>query len=154
MLGKPKHKTKERPNKLNINQLKQSRYLSQGDVGTGVLVTIKGVTQENVGLEGEPEKLRWVMTFAEAEKGLVLNSTNGQLIASFLKSDESDNWIGHKIVLFNDPTISFGGKLVGGIRVRAPRGQAAAASKPIFQAKPVQEPPPEASDPSGEQDPF
>lgn len=98
-------------------------------------------------MEGEPDKLRWVMSFDEAEKGLVLNPTNGQLLEAILKSDDSDHWIGHKIVLYNEPSISYGGKITGGIRVRAPRGQAAAASKPIFNAPaPAAEPPP-ADDP-------
>lgn len=60
---------------------------------------------------------------------MVLNSTNGQLIAQILKSDETDLWKGQKVVLYDDPSVSFGGKLTGGIRVRAPRGQAAA--KPV-----------------------
>lgn len=122
---------------MNIANLKNSRYLSRADVATPILVTIKSVVQEDVGMEGEAEKLRWVMYFAEAEKGLVLNSTNGQLIAQFLKSDETDHWIGQKVVLYDDPSVSFGGKLTGGVRARAPRGQAAAASKPIFTPKPA-----------------
>ena len=38
-------------------------------------------------------------------------------------SEDFDSWIGHKVVLFRDKTISFGSKLVGGIRVREPRKQ-------------------------------
>ena len=94
-------------------------------------------------MESEPEKLRWVMYFTEAVKGLVLNPTNGQIIAQFIGSDESDNWVGHKVVLYDEPNISFGGKLVGGIRVRAPRvqGQPPAATKPLFKQQGLARPP-------------
>ncbi len=115
---------------MNIAGLKQSKFLTRADVGQGTLVTIREVFQDNVAKEGAPEEHKWCMAFDEVEKPMVLNSTNGQIIASFLKSEETDNWIGAKIVLFDDPSVSFGGKLVGGIRVRAPRGQAARVNPP------------------------
>lgn len=113
---------------MNVAQLKQSRYLTRADVGTGVLVTISDVTQENVAKEGAPEELRWIVHFNELEKGLVLNNTNGMVMAKLFNSDESDDWRGHKVVLYDDPNVSFGGKLVGGIRVRAPRNQPPASA--------------------------
>ncbi len=111
---------------MHISGLKQSKFLTRADVGKGVLLTIKAIFQENVAKEGAPEEFRWCVSFDEAEKPMVLNSTNGQIIAGVVKSEETDNWIGHKIVLYDDPNVSFGGKLVGGIRVRAPRNQAPA----------------------------
>lgn len=125
---------------MNVSQLKQSRFLTRHDVGAGVLVTIKGLRQENMSKEGMPEELRWVMDFNETDKPLVLNSTNGQICAQILKSDETDNWIGHKIVLYDDPNISFAGKLTGGIRVRAPRNQPAPVAKPAAPARPAPAP--------------
>lgn len=117
-----------------------------------MLVTIRQITQENVAKSGAPEELRWCIHFEECDKPAVLNSTNGQIIASIVKSEETDNWAGHKIVLYDDPTVSFGGKLVGGIRVRAPRNQPAAAPAPTHgpMGKPVnrQSPPTQAAQPS------
>lgn len=123
---------------MNIAGLKQSNFLTRADVGSGVLVTIREVHQENVAKQGAPEELRWCLSFDEYEKPMVLNSTNGQIIASITKSDETDEWTGHKIVLYDDPNVSFGGKLVGGIRVRAQRkpNPPANAPKPS-PAKPV-----------------
>lgn len=136
---------------MHISGLKQSNFLTRADVGAGVLVTIKEIFQENIAKQGAPEELKWVMSFEECEKPMVLNSTNGQIIASILKNEETDNWTGHKIVIFDDPNVSFGGKLVGGIRVRAPRNQAAKqpqaqpakAKQPskVFEAAPESEPP-------------
>ena len=123
--------------------MKETKFLKREDVGAGVLVTIRGLTQENVAKEGAAPEHKWCLHFDELEKPLVLNSTNGQLIAQIAKSEETDDWTGTKVVLYDDPSVSFQGKLVGGIRVRAPRNQpaarpaaAAAATRPPAQARP------------------
>lgn len=113
----------KKENKLNVSALKQSKFLTQVEVGKGTLLTIREIVQDNVAKEGAPEELKHIMFFEELEKGLVLNSTNGNLIASFL-GDETDDWTGHQVVLYSDPSIMFGGKRVGGIRCRQPRNQA------------------------------
>ena len=133
---------------MHISALKQSKFLTRNDVGSGVLVTIRDVFQDNVAKEGAPEEMKWCLSFVEIEKPMVLNSTNGQLIAQITKSEETDTRPGHKIVLYDDPTVSFGGKLVGGIRVRAPRGQAAKAIAAQPKPAPAPAPQPEASDDS------
>lgn len=126
---------------MHISGLKQSKFLTRADVGRGMLVTIKEIFQENVAKEGAPEELKWCIQFAETDKPMVLNPTNGQTIASILKSEETDNWIGNKVVLYDDPTVPFGGKLVGGIRVRAPRNQPAPQPPKPAAPAPVQPPP-------------
>ncbi len=125
----------------NINVLKSSRFLKKEDCGQGILLTIKGCTEENMAKEGAPEELRWCLHFVETDKPFVLNSTNGQIIAGFIGNDNTDNWVGHKVVLYNDPSISFGGKLTGGIRARAPRNQPKPAQAPPVQTAPPATPP-------------
>lgn len=123
----------------HINVLKKSNFLKKEDCGPGILVTITGCTELNVAADGAPEELKWCLHFSETEKPLVLNSTNGQIIAGFTGSDNTDDWKDRKIVLYHDPTVSFGGKLIGGIRARAPRNlQAGPMAKP---GPPVQHPP-------------
>jgi hypothetical protein len=112
---------------MHISGLKQSKFLTRNDAGKGILVTIKQIFQENVAKEGAPEEFKWCVLFEETDKPMVINNTNAQIIAGIVKSEETDNWPGHKIVLYDDPNVSFGGKLVGGIRVRAPRNQPAPA---------------------------
>lgn len=131
---------------MHISALKQSNFLTRADVGLGALMTIRTITQENVAKTGAPEELRWCLHFDEAEKPMVLNSTNGQIIAGITKSEDTDNWVGHKIVLYDDPNVSFGGKLVGGIRVRAPRPKPAAAPAARPQAARQPEPAPDPYD--------
>lgn len=104
-----------------VNEMLPSSYLKKEDCDPAILVTISDIKQENLAMEGKPPELKWVMMFAEQEKGIVLNSTNIQLAASICASQDTDGWIGKKIVLYSDPNISFGGKLVGGIRIRAPK---------------------------------
>lgn len=118
---------------MNVNELKESKFLKRSDVGEGTVVTISGVDRANVAKEGAPEEMKWILHVEEFDKGLVLNSTCGQLIAQALKSEESDDWVGKQVVLYDDPSVSFGGKLVGGIRVRpVPKSQ---------QTAPTQRPP-------------
>ena len=121
---------------MHIGMLKQSRFLTRADVGAGVLVTIKEIYQDNTAKEGAPEELKWVMSFHELDKPMVLNSTNGQIIAQIVGSEETNDWAGHKVVLYDDPNVSFGGKLVGGIRTRAPRNTKPAPAKPGPAARP------------------
>lgn len=108
-----------------VSDLKQSKYLTKEDVTPPVLLTISGYEQVNVALESQAPDMKWALTFQEEQKPLVLNQTNGAIIQGITESDDFDDWVGRKIVLYNDPSIIFGGKMVGGIRVRAPKGQAA-----------------------------
>jgi len=127
---------------MHISELKKSKFLTKGDVTPPILVTIRGVEPVNVAAEGAPEDLKYCVQFDEVEKPLVLNSTNGQIIAGITGSEDSDGWFGKQIVLYFDPNVSFGGKLTGGIRCRAPRTQAAPATKPqpVHQSAPAAKP--------------
>lgn len=107
----------------NLSNLKQSNFLTQNDVDPPVLATIQGYKQVNVAREGADPQLRWTLSFRELDKPMTLNSTNGQIIAVIVGSEEFKDWVGQQIVLYRDPNVSFGGKLVGGIRCRAPKSK-------------------------------
>jgi len=129
---------------MHISSLKQSKFLTRGDVRPDVLAVIEDVFQENVAKEGAPEELKWCISFVGVEKPMVLNQTNIQIIAQVTGSEETDQWKGKKIVLYDDPNVSYAGKLVGGIRCRAPRNQPA-AGQPARRAAtvaPATPPPP------------
>lgn len=106
---------------MNVNDLKQSNFLGQKDLKKPMLVTISGCKEINVAKEGAEKEMRWALEFHELEKPMTLNITNGKMIAKIVGSDESNDWVGHKVVLFVDPNVMYGGELVGGIRVRAPK---------------------------------
>ena len=103
------------------SEMLASKYLKKEDVGDGLLVTIKGFDKVNLGMEGQPAQMKWVMSFEELDKPMVLNGTNIRLCEMIFNSGDTDDWIGNKLVLYNDPTIQFQGKFTGGIRVRAPK---------------------------------
>jgi hypothetical protein len=92
-------------------------YLKKEDFPQPALLTISGAEQVKV---LEDDKI--VIHFKEDDKALLANKTNLQLMAVFYGSTDTDDWIGHKVVLYNDPTVMYAGKVVGGIRVRLPKG--------------------------------
>lgn len=105
----------------SIHEFKKSRFLTKEDVGKGMLLTIKGWREENVAQADDAEDIKPVLDFVEDTKPLVTNSTKREIIAQICGSEEMNDWPGHKIVVFHDPTIVNRGKVVGGIGVRAPR---------------------------------
>ena len=109
-----------------IGEMIESKFLKKEDVNgeTGVLVTITHCFQTNVALPGVEPEMKWALSFEELDKPLVLNVTNIQMCAKACGSEDTDHWMSKKVVLYEDPSVSFGGKVVGGIRVRAPRKQA------------------------------
>lgn len=118
----------------NVNDLKNSKYLTKEDVSPDKLVTISKYDECDVSMENQPTSMKWILYFDEFEKGLVLNNTNGQRIAYVMETTygitqmqgDFETWIGKKVVLYNDPMVEFAGKLVGGIRVKAPQNVVAA----------------------------
>lgn len=113
----------EKETDMKIGTMKESKYLKKEDCDPAILVTITGITQENMAGDNQPEELKYVMSFQETAKPMVLNWTNIQLTAKATGTEETDEWIGKKIVLFDDPNVSFGGNLTGGIRVRKAQNQ-------------------------------
>ncbi len=102
---------------MHISKMTESKYLKQDDVGDGKLVTIKALARTNVAREDEDPEYKFVLKFAEFEKCMVLNSTNIKRLGKALGND-TDDWNGGKVVIYVDPDIEYGGKIVGGIRVR------------------------------------
>jgi len=115
-----------------INDMIESKFFKKEDAEPPVLATIKDITQHDVSMENQPEEMKWCLEFSENFKPLVLNPTNMRILEAMTGSDDTDDWIDKKIVLFNDPNVSFAGKLTGGTRVRAPKGQ-----QPQAQPHPV-----------------
>ena len=97
----------------------ESKYLRKEDIDGEVIVTIEKIGQGNVAMEDQPQDMKWMVKFREYKKPMVLNSTNIQLMEKAFFSDDTDDWVGKEIVLYVDDNVSFQGKLVGGLRVKA-----------------------------------
>ena len=108
----------------NVNDLKNSKFLAKEDVEPDVLVTIESYDQVDVSMDDQPEQVKYVLHLKELDKPMVLNKTNGMLIAQITGSEDFDDWLGKKVVLYNDKSVMFAGEFTGGIRVRARKDQA------------------------------
>ena len=116
---------------MKLGQMTESKYLKQSDVPQPMLVTITGFSKVNVAQQDEAPENKWTLGFAEFDKPLVLNTTNIQLLGVATGTDDTDEMVGRKIVLYTDPNVSYGGKLVGGLRIRAVRQKVQAAPVPV-----------------------
>ncbi len=119
---------------MKFSQMIQSKYLKKDDLDEDVIVTVRKFTEQNVAADGQPEDKKWVLYFDEYEKGLVLNSTNIQLLQNATGASGPEEAVGKEIILYVDPNISFGGKIVGGLRIRA-HHKVAAPIRPARAAK-------------------
>jgi hypothetical protein len=107
----------------SVDDLSNSRYLKQADVGDGVAATIRTVVKENIAARDQEPELGRVVFFHELEKGLVLNKTKGEQIAAIAGSRKFRHWRGVRVELWADPRVTMKGRVTGGIRVRPPKAQ-------------------------------
>ncbi len=121
----------------NIDSMKyrKSTHLAGVDVETIIaehgkcVVTIKeAFYNTKVDVSGKLTD-GYFLDFMENIKSMVVNSGNRKVIGSMVKelknctSTESrnvGNWTGLQIELYFDPTVTFGNKIVGGIKVKPP----------------------------------
>lgn len=88
-------------------------------------VTITGVEVAKFEKNGKTErKLQIVVDDAGESKKVTLNTTNLTTIQDAY-GNETDEWEGKKVVLYFDPSVTYGGKRIGGLRIKVP-GQKAA----------------------------
>jgi hypothetical protein len=132
-------------NSLSFAQLvpTNSNYLKKDDVGEdGVILTIKGFKQETLKTD-QGDETKVVMYFMEeGYKPMVLNTTNATILGKITGCQTAGEARGKQVVVYDDPTVSFGGKNTGGLRLKKVQG---APSAPKQAAKP---------DPFAEEAPF
>jgi hypothetical protein len=95
------------------------QFLRQADFedGRGKVFTIARVEKTRFEAKnGRPEEKKWVLTFDD-DRSLSLNRTNLALLAKYF-GKHSSKWVGQTIAVYRDESVSFGGRLVGGLRVR------------------------------------
>ena len=122
-----------------IGDIKQSRFLTQSEVDPPVLVTIAGFEEIDVARPGAEPEMRWCIEFRELDKPMTLNTTNAAILGSIFglgETDDLDQTKGAQIVLYRDPNISFGGKIVGGIRIRAVKSDYQQPQQPPVEDSP------------------
>jgi hypothetical protein len=118
----------------NINEAFPSQYLKASDLkGRTVVVEIDRVEFEPV---GQNKEMKPILYFADKDKGLVLNKTNANKIASLLETPVTEEWAGCTVAIYPTET-SFQGDQVECIRVKSAPRQPAQPRRQM----PVQEPP-------------
>ena|SRR6186713_2676724 len=118
-------------NSLSFDQLvpSNSKYLTKDDVGEdGMILTIKGVKMETLKSDdGDEDKV--ILYFQEDIKPMVLNRTNSQLLGVVTGAKNAGEAKGKQVVVYNDATVSFGGRVTGGLRIKKVAGQPKSAPK-------------------------
>lgn len=104
----------------------KSNYLKKEDVGTGGRnLTIASFDQEEIGQDGEKE-LKLIVRWQQQDYlPMVVNKENASRLKMTLKTDDTDQMIGKTVNVYHDEFVSFGGKQVGGLRIRPPAHAAA-----------------------------
>lgn len=110
----------------------QSKFLRKEDFDEDRVLTIKGVKLED--MPGDDGQQKWVLYFREEPKGMALNITTIRVLEQAYGGD-SDEWIGNKVKVYVDPNVSFGGKIVGGLRLRISKVTPKPAAAPAPQAE-------------------
>jgi hypothetical protein len=125
---------------MNINDAFPSNYLKSSDLkGTTPTVTMSHVISEQL---GDDRKL--VLYFQNKEKGMVLNKTNANNIAS-IYGPETEGWTGKKVMLAV-AWVDFQGRSVEAIRVRPPAHQPSQTEQNIRSNMPSSQPDPRPSE--------
>lgn len=111
-------------------------FLKQEDLqGKSPKAVVASVELEEVkDTDSGKMETKLVMHFAGKDKAMILNRTNCEAMEAICGTDDYGSWKGHAVVLFIDPTVKFGGKTVGGLRIRA------ATATPPPPPPPVREP--------------
>lgn len=112
---------------MKVSEMIQSKFLRKEDFDEDRVMTIKGLKLED--MPGDDGQQKWVLYFREEAKGMALNVTTIRVLEQAY-GDESDAWIGNKVMVYVDPNVSFGGKIVGGLRLRTPKRPAKPAPPP------------------------
>ena len=120
---------------MDVTEFLTGNYLSAPDIKVPTNATIKDVKRELVG-SGQDQQTKLVVYFDELSKGLVANKTNLGAIASLYGTD-SAAWKSQPVQLFTE-MVTFQGRQVLGLRVRAMPQQPAAPTADQPQPAPLQ----------------
>jgi len=106
---------------MKVSELLQSNWLKKEDLAdpvAGEVFTIKAIREELVGAD---QQSKWAIHWKERDvQPMLLNKTNLKLLAAMF-GDDTDQWVGKEVEVYFDPSVSYAGQMVGGLRVRPSR---------------------------------
>ena len=120
------------PNSLNPNMTldqavpTESKFLKKDDVPSpqGADLTIEALGSAEMDDDGSKVNKVVIHWTNKQYKPMVLNKTNKELLKHFTGAETVGQLIGVVVNVYNDPTVSFGGKMTGGLRIRGVQAQA------------------------------
>lgn len=102
-----------------------SKFISAADLqGKEAVVKITHVATDEIG-----GKQKFVCFFAGKQKGLVLNKTNWNTIVKITGAEDSDDWTGQQICLY-ETYVDFQGESVPAVRVKPVAGASTVGAAP------------------------
>jgi hypothetical protein len=117
-----------------------AQYQKKEDLPEPVDTILLWVKEEKVTAPGKGTKPRLVAYCEGLSKGLVLNTTNCEILAQITGTDDPNEWKDVAIQLYVDPDVKYAGKKTGGIRIRKPPGAAPVQESEPPGPAPVSEP--------------
>jgi hypothetical protein len=136
------------PTEADLDACYGSKYLSAAEVGDRKIQTkIAKVGKKALQQQGGGTKTKFVVSFTNIDKELVLNATNINALVAVLGRNPAD-WPGADVGVFTEPT-NMAGKPTKGVRLRVLNkpSRTAPAAKPA--TKPDAPPWPEDADDPG-----
>jgi hypothetical protein len=109
-----------------------AQYLKKEDIPSPVNTSILWIKEEEVTAPGKGTETRLVLYFDGLKKGLVLNTANADALLEITGTEDTEKWADTPVQLFVDPDVTYGGKKIGGIRIRKPA--------PVPKLKVIQQP--------------
>jgi hypothetical protein len=100
---------------MKFSEALPSKYLSAPDVGKRQVKLVMRTVETEQMNDGKSAP---VLYFTKAKKGLVLNKTNGLIIAAAY-GDEMTHWTGKEVILFT-MKVQYKEKIVDAIRIEIP----------------------------------
>jgi hypothetical protein len=120
-----------------------STYARASDIERPTVITIDRVDLERIESDEQGAQEKLVLYARGATKGVVCSKTALAQLNEIFGSDETNDWIGRRCIIFNDVGVSFRG-VRGGIRFRGvdqngapPRAAAPPPPRPAAPPAPV-----------------
>jgi hypothetical protein len=111
-----------------------AKYLKKEDIPSPIDTSILWTKEEEVTAPGKGTDTKVVLYFDGLKKGLVLIATNAETLLEITGTEDYEQWVDTPVQLYVDPDVTYGGKKIGGIRIRKP------ISRPTLKVKPSTDP--------------
>ena len=120
------------PRRISTGKYLKANQLTE----EGTVHTIISCEEEAIQSQTGADEMKWVLYLSDDLKPLILNSTNINRLIAACGTDDVDLWAGKQIVVYCDPSISYGGSVTGGCRVRAVKATKRASKRRVKASKP------------------